>query len=91
MNRLSDDMDQAIQNLTSKTKMIGDSPHDQSIIRKLLTQNQTAISKNQDNLNKRENSNYDQFAAMEVAVSNTINRVHGSRKCLVVKEGNNHV
>jgi flagellar hook-associated protein 2 len=69
MNRVSDDMDQAIKNLTTKAGATGSSQYDQSFIGNLLTQTQTSILQKQDELNRKENDYYNQFAAMEQAVN----------------------
>jgi flagellar hook-associated protein 2 len=69
INRISDDFDQAVKKLTDKAGMTGNSSYDQSVVGKLLTQTQTNILQKQDDLNRKEDEYYKQFAAMEEAVN----------------------
>ncbi|MDQ0199569.1 flagellar filament capping protein FliD [Neobacillus ginsengisoli] len=69
LNHLSDDLQQGIQSLTVKAGIIGNSPYDQSVIGKLLGSIQTEINTQNDRLNQKETQYYNQFAAMETAVS----------------------
>lgn len=68
-NRLSDDLGKAVKNLTNKAGSTGSSQYDQSLIGTLLTRNQTSILQKQDELDRKENDYYNQFAAMEEAVN----------------------
>jgi flagellar hook-associated protein 2 len=69
VHRLSDDIQQAIKDLTNKGGMTGNSPYDQSVIGKLLASIQTDITRQTDKMNKKEDQYYKQFAAMEAAVA----------------------
>jgi flagellar hook-associated protein 2 len=69
LNRLSDDFDQSIKELTAKAGSAGNSQYDQSIIGKLLTSYQKDITRQTDLLYRKEDQYYRQFAAMEQAVA----------------------
>jgi flagellar hook-associated protein 2 len=69
LNSLSDHIQQAIQSLTDKAGMVGNSQYDQSTIGKLLGNIQTSITTLTDKLNQKENQYYQQFSAMEQAMA----------------------
>lgn len=69
INRLSDDMQQAIKDLTKKAGTTGNSQYDQSTIGRLLNQIKGDINRQNDRLLKKEDQYYRQFTAMEKAVS----------------------
>jgi flagellar hook-associated protein 2 len=69
LNSLSDHFQQAIQSLTDKAGMVGNSQYDQSTIGKLLGNIQTSITTLTDKLNQKENQYYQQFSAMEQAMA----------------------
>ncbi|CRK80926.1 flagellar filament capping protein FliD [Neobacillus massiliamazoniensis] len=69
INSLSDDFQQAVQNLTDKAGKIGYPQNDQSTIGKLLGDIQTSITTLNDRLTQKENQYYKQFSAMETAMS----------------------
>ncbi|MDF2902976.1 MAG: hypothetical protein K0S25_614 [Bacillus sp. (in: firmicutes)] len=69
INRISDDLQQGIKDLTTKAGFTGNVQNDQSVIGKLLTSIQTDISRQNERLSRKENQYYKQFAAMEQAVA----------------------
>jgi flagellar hook-associated protein 2 len=68
VNRVTDVMQQAVKNLTTKAGIMGNSQYDQSVIGRLLSRMQTDITRHNDRLIKKEDQYYRQFAAMEAAV-----------------------
>lgn len=69
LNSLSEHFSQAVQSLTDKAGMPGASQYDQSTIGKLLTGLQTQVSTETDTYNQKETQYYNQFSAMEQAMS----------------------
>lgn len=69
LNRLSDDFQQGIKDLTVKAGSAGNTYYDQSVIGKLLTSYQKDISQQTERLYKKEDQYYRQFAAMEQAMA----------------------
>lgn len=69
LNRLSDDFQQGIKELTAKAGSAGNTYYDQSVIGKLLTSYQKDISQQTERLYKKEDQYYRQFAAMEQAMA----------------------
>jgi flagellar hook-associated protein 2 len=68
VNRVTDVMQLAVKNLTTKAGITGNSQYDQSVIGRLLSRMQTDITRQNDRLLKKEDQYYRQFAAMEAAV-----------------------
>lgn len=69
INRLSDDLQQGITDLTKKAGITGNSQYDQSVIGRLLSRLQTDISRQNSLLTRKENQYYKQFTEMEKAVA----------------------
>ena len=69
LNCLSDSFETAVEDLTAKAGSAGNSPYDQSVIGKLLTNIQNDITTQTDRLSKKEDQYYSKFAAMEQAIS----------------------
>ncbi len=69
INRLYDDSQQGIKDLTNKAGSTGNAQNDQSVIGKLLSRLQTDISMQTERLARKEAQYYRQFTAMEKAVA----------------------
>lgn len=69
INRLSDDLQQGIKDITNKAGLTGNAQNDQSVIGKLLTSIQSDINRQTDRLYRKESQYYKQFAAMEQAIA----------------------